>query len=189
MATAERVGSQARNNSSMRVGDKGPRSSGAPRLEGKSEQRGREAALHRHTGAGKANGCTNTRGNQWSTVCSWRATQRGGGFICAVSCVSIRLSPNPAPNSSRDRGFPSTVQAIQRASHKCAQVNSISAITGQLISSLKGIQGISDCSRKGLVQVGHRSKCVCVLAYTRMRAHTHLSLSLIYINFNQISKS
>ena len=74
VATAERVGSQARNNSSMRVGDKGPRSSGAPRLEGKSEQRGREAALHRHTGAGKANGCTNTRGNQWSTVCSWRAT-------------------------------------------------------------------------------------------------------------------
>ena len=74
VATAERVGSQAKNNSSMRAGNTGPRSSEAPPLEGKSEQTGREAALHGHTGAGKADGGTNTRGNQWSTVCFWRAT-------------------------------------------------------------------------------------------------------------------
>lgn len=67
-------GSQARSNSGMRAGDAGPRSSEAPPLEGKSEQKGREAALHRHTGTGKADGGTNTREDQWSTACSWRAT-------------------------------------------------------------------------------------------------------------------
>lgn len=70
--TAERVGRQARCDSSLRAEDAGPRSSEAPPLEG--EQRGREAALHGHTRAWKADGGTNTWGHQWSTTNSWRAT-------------------------------------------------------------------------------------------------------------------
>ena len=51
-------------------GDTGPGSSEAPPLESESEQRGREAAPHGHTGAWKADGGTNTWGDQWSTTCS-----------------------------------------------------------------------------------------------------------------------
>lgn len=100
VVTAERVGRQARSNSSLRVGDAGPGSLEAPPLEGQSEHRGREAAPHGHTGAWKADGGTNTWGDQWSTTCSQEPPP-----TCR-DCLALNVTGKAGPAPANRNGEP-----------------------------------------------------------------------------------